>query len=87
MTTLADGNKLAAEIRASVRERALELSGPAPKLVAVLVGENPASEIYVRNKARDAEKSGLRSEVLRLPASTPQSGHTGRASRVKSAPR
>jgi methylenetetrahydrofolate dehydrogenase (NADP+)/methenyltetrahydrofolate cyclohydrolase len=73
VTTLADGNKLAAEIRASVRERALQLPGPAPKLIAVLVGEDPASEIYVRNKARDAEKSGLRSEVLRLPASTAQS--------------
>jgi methylenetetrahydrofolate dehydrogenase (NADP+)/methenyltetrahydrofolate cyclohydrolase len=73
VTTLADGNKLAAEVRSNVRERALQLSGPAPKLVAILVGEDPASEIYVRNKARDAEKSGLRSEVLRLPASTPQS--------------
>jgi len=72
MATVADGNKLAAEIRASVRERALALSGPAPKLVAVLVGDDPASEIYVRNKARDAEKSALQSEVLRLPAQTTQ---------------
>jgi methylenetetrahydrofolate dehydrogenase (NADP+)/methenyltetrahydrofolate cyclohydrolase len=72
MATVADGNKLAAEIRASVRERALALSGPAPKLVAVLVGDDPASEIYVRNKARDAEKSALQSEVLRLPAHTTQ---------------
>jgi len=72
VATVADGNKLAAEIRSSVRERALQLAGPAPKLVAVLVGEDPASEIYVRNKARDAEKSGLRSEVVRLPANTPQ---------------
>jgi methylenetetrahydrofolate dehydrogenase (NADP+)/methenyltetrahydrofolate cyclohydrolase len=69
---VADGNKLAAEIRASVRERALQLPGPAPKLVAVLVGEDQASEIYVRNKARDAEKAGLQSEVVRLPASTSQ---------------
>jgi len=72
VATVADGNKLAAEIRSSVRDRALRLTGPAPKLVAVLVGEDPASEIYVRNKARDAEKSGLRSEVVRLPANTPQ---------------
>jgi methylenetetrahydrofolate dehydrogenase (NADP+)/methenyltetrahydrofolate cyclohydrolase len=66
-----DGNKLAAEIRASVRERALALPHP-PKLVAVLVGDDPASEVYVRNKARDAEKSGLRSAVVRLPSSTTQ---------------
>ena len=72
MAIVADGNKLAAEIRTSVRERALQLSGSAPKLVAVLVGDDPASEIYVRNKARDAEKAGLLSEVVRLPASTTQ---------------
>ncbi|HXZ85449.1 MAG TPA: bifunctional 5,10-methylenetetrahydrofolate dehydrogenase/5,10-methenyltetrahydrofolate cyclohydrolase [Myxococcota bacterium] len=75
---LVDGNKLAAEIRASVRERALALSGPAPRLVAVLVGDDPASEIYVRNKARDAEKAGLGSEVVRLPAHTTQAELLGR---------
>ena len=68
MTTVVDGNKLAAEIRASVRERALQLSGPPPKLVAVLVGDDEASQIYVRHKARDAQKAGLESEVVRLPA-------------------
>jgi methylenetetrahydrofolate dehydrogenase (NADP+)/methenyltetrahydrofolate cyclohydrolase len=72
MATVVDGNKLAAEIRASVRERAVQLAGPAPRLVAVLVGDDPASELYVRNTARDAEKAGLQSEVLRLPASTSQ---------------
>jgi methylenetetrahydrofolate dehydrogenase (NADP+)/methenyltetrahydrofolate cyclohydrolase len=86
MTTVVDGNKLAAEIRASVRERALELSGPSPKLVAVLVGDDPASEIYVRNKARDAEKAGLQSEVLRLPASTSQQELLGRIAALNSDP-
>jgi methylenetetrahydrofolate dehydrogenase (NADP+)/methenyltetrahydrofolate cyclohydrolase len=70
--TVVDGNKLAAEVRASVRERALRLTGPPPKLVAVLVGDDEASEIYVRNKARDAEKAGLASEVVRLPTRTSQ---------------
>ena len=72
MAAVVDGNKLAAEIRARLRERVLERSGPVPKLVAVLVGEDPASEVYVRNKARDAEKAALESEVLRLSAATSQ---------------
>jgi methylenetetrahydrofolate dehydrogenase (NADP+)/methenyltetrahydrofolate cyclohydrolase len=71
VTTVVDGKKLAAEVRAHVRERAERLPGR-PKLVAVLVGEDPASEIYVRNKARDAEKSGLDSEVIRLSDATPE---------------
>jgi methylenetetrahydrofolate dehydrogenase (NADP+)/methenyltetrahydrofolate cyclohydrolase len=87
VAVLVDGNKLAAEIRSSVRARALELPGPAPRLVAVLVGEDPASEIYVRNKAKDAEKAGLESEVVRLPASTSQAELLARVAALNAEPR
>ena len=44
----------------------------APALAVVLVGNNPASEIYVRNKKRSCEKVGIRSVAFDLPASTTQ---------------
>jgi len=60
---------VAREIREQVRAEASALSrdGPAPRLVVVLVGENPASEAYVSAKTRAALESGLRAETRRLP--------------------
>jgi len=66
-----DGNELAAEIRAEVREAAKGIA-PKPHLVAVLVGDDPASKLYVGAKAKDCEDSGLRSTIHDLPASTSQ---------------
>lgn len=68
--TLIDGKAIAATIREELgREvRALNEKGITPGLVAVLVGENPASVTYVRNKAKAAEEIGMHSEVVRLPA-------------------
>ena len=63
-----DGATLAKEIRAEVAAAvaALQLEhGITPRLDVVLVGEDPASHIYVRNKARAAEEVGIRSEVSR----------------------
>jgi methylenetetrahydrofolate dehydrogenase (NADP+)/methenyltetrahydrofolate cyclohydrolase len=59
-----DGTKIAAEIRAEVaaEARALALSGLRPGLAVVLVGHNPASEVYVRGKVKSSQEVGLYSE-------------------------
>ena len=64
--TVLDGNRIAAAIKAEVAEQVKDLSlrGLKPGLAAVLVGHNPASEIYVRNKVRTCEALGLFSEQI-----------------------
>jgi methylenetetrahydrofolate dehydrogenase (NADP+)/methenyltetrahydrofolate cyclohydrolase len=66
-----DGKKVAQEIRSEVKERAKPLiaRGIVPGLAAVLVGDDPASQIYVRSKTRACEEAGLFSEGVILPAS------------------
>jgi methylenetetrahydrofolate dehydrogenase (NADP+) / methenyltetrahydrofolate cyclohydrolase len=71
--TRIDGKKLAAQVRDEVRAAAAELAeatGVVPGLAAVRVGDDPASEVYVRNKRRACEKAGLTSWEHHLPAST-----------------
>ncbi|MHB8852974.1 MAG: bifunctional methylenetetrahydrofolate dehydrogenase/methenyltetrahydrofolate cyclohydrolase FolD [Ignavibacteriaceae bacterium] len=68
---LIDGKKTASEIRNELKieiSRLVELGKNIPGLVAVLVGENPASEIYVRSKAKACEEIGMRSKVEKLGA-------------------
>lgn len=67
-----DGKKVATEIRAEVAERVARLlgRGVAPRLDVVLVGDDPASRIYVGSKARVSEKLGMVSQTHRLPAET-----------------
>ncbi len=62
--TILDGTKIASEIRAEVaaEARALAEAGMRPGLAVVLVGHNPASEIYVRGKVKSSEEVGLYSE-------------------------
>jgi methylenetetrahydrofolate dehydrogenase (NADP+)/methenyltetrahydrofolate cyclohydrolase len=62
--TILDGNKIAAEIRAEVAAEAKTLAeaGMRPGLAVVLVGHNPASEIYVRGKVKSSEEVGIYSE-------------------------
>jgi methylenetetrahydrofolate dehydrogenase (NADP+)/methenyltetrahydrofolate cyclohydrolase len=62
--TILDGNKIASEIRAEVAAEAKSLAqaGTRPGLAVVLVGHNPASEIYVRGKVKSSEEIGLYSE-------------------------
>ncbi len=66
---LLDGAELAREIRAQCTERVRRLaeSGPAPGLAVILVGESPASAIYVKHKVSDCEQVGIRSFLHRLP--------------------
>jgi methylenetetrahydrofolate dehydrogenase (NADP+)/methenyltetrahydrofolate cyclohydrolase len=68
-----DGKAIAAEIRADVRTRVAQRSTAgqrAPGLVVVLVGDNPASQVYVRNKQNACREVGFHSELLQLPADT-----------------
>ena len=70
---LIDGKAAAAQLRAAVAKAAAEIKakhGFEPGLAAVLVGENPASEIYVRSKGNASSEAGLKSFEHRLPAST-----------------
>jgi len=70
-----DGKAVAAEVRAEVAEqtaRFREATGITPHLAAVLVGDNPASAVYVRNKRKACEASGIRSTLYQLPATLTQ---------------
>jgi methylenetetrahydrofolate dehydrogenase (NADP+)/methenyltetrahydrofolate cyclohydrolase len=64
-----DGKILAAELRAKIAAgvRALTERGVVPGLAVVLVGDNPASEVYVRNKSKAVQEAGMRSFDERLP--------------------
>src|SRR5467141_1523401 len=65
-----DGKALAAAVRASVKETVAQLAarGIRPGLAVILAGDNPASAVYVRNKVRACEETGVRSEVHRYGA-------------------
>jgi methylenetetrahydrofolate dehydrogenase (NADP+)/methenyltetrahydrofolate cyclohydrolase len=75
MATILDGKKLAetmqAEIAAGV-QALVQRAGVRPGLAAVLVGENPASQVYVRNKRRACERVGMESWLHHLSADLPQ---------------
>jgi methylenetetrahydrofolate dehydrogenase (NADP+)/methenyltetrahydrofolate cyclohydrolase len=70
-----DGKAVAAEVRERVRlgvEELLASGGPKPGLATVLVGDDPASKIYVRNKGEACREAGMNSFNHDLPADTPQ---------------
>src|SRR5512146_3131672 len=70
--TILDGTRIANEIKAEVAAEAKDLfeAGIRPGLVAVLVGDDPASEVYVRSKVRACEALGFFSEQIVRPASS-----------------
>ncbi len=67
---LIDGNALSKQLRAEVAQRsaALLAKGITPGLAVVLVGENPASQVYVRNKVKACQDNGLHSVLEQYPA-------------------
>ena len=69
-----DGVAIAREIRTELTERVagLRAEGIVPGLSVVLVGDDPASAVYVRAKGKACEELGMRGETIRLPAETPQ---------------
>ncbi|HEL1670157.1 TPA: bifunctional methylenetetrahydrofolate dehydrogenase/methenyltetrahydrofolate cyclohydrolase [Streptococcus suis] len=68
--TVIDGKALGVKLQAALAEKTARLKeekGLVPGLVVILVGENPASQVYVRNKERSALVAGFKSEVVRVP--------------------
>ena len=67
---LIDGNALARQVRADVADRvqALKARGIEPHLAIILVGEDPASEVYVKHKVNDSSQTGLKATLERYPA-------------------
>jgi methylenetetrahydrofolate dehydrogenase (NADP+)/methenyltetrahydrofolate cyclohydrolase len=74
MAKLIDGKTIAQGIRLEVADgvASLKRRGIEPRLVVVLVGNNPASETYVRNKGKACDSVGIRSETLAFPDTLPQ---------------
>ncbi|MCO6458224.1 MAG: bifunctional 5,10-methylenetetrahydrofolate dehydrogenase/5,10-methenyltetrahydrofolate cyclohydrolase [Pirellulaceae bacterium] len=73
--TLLDGTAIAGEIRAELSDEVAEFienNGVTPCLAAILVGQNPASQVYVRSKRKACEQVGLESVLHRLPEDVPQ---------------
>ena len=70
--TIIDGKALAAKLQIALADKVAEMkekTGLVPGLVVILVGEDPASQVYVRNKERSALAAGFKSDVVRLPES------------------
>ena len=75
MAKLIDGKKISADIRAELRAETAEFiakTGVTPKLAVVLAGDNPASQVYVRNKGKACEEVGFLAEQIDMPATTTQ---------------
>ena len=76
MAQIIDGKKISAEVRAEIKERTLAFeaeNGFKPGLAVIIVGSDPASQVYVRNKRRACEEVGFYSEAYELPEETTQS--------------
>ena len=75
MAQIIDGKALAAKLQGQLTEKTAKLkeeTGLVPGLVVILVGDNPASQVYVRNKERSALAAGFCSEVVRVPETITQ---------------
>jgi methylenetetrahydrofolate dehydrogenase (NADP+)/methenyltetrahydrofolate cyclohydrolase len=84
-----DGNVLAREIRAEWKARSdlLTEQGMQPGLAVIIVGSNPASSIYVRNKARACDEAGIHSEIHSFPENASQSDVIQRIRELNADPR
>ncbi len=83
-----DGKVLSAEIREQVSRRveALKQRGVTPGLAVILVGDDPASEIYVRNKGKGCEETGMLSRTVKMDASTTQDALEAEIDRLNADP-
>ena len=75
MANIIDGKLIAEKLRSTIKrnvERITQESGVQPGLAVILVGDDPASQIYVRNKKRACEEVGIKSFEYVLPAETPE---------------
>lgn len=81
MADIIDGKALSAAIKDEVRSEVASAEakyGRKPCLCVIIVGENPASQVYVRNKVKAAAYTGMESRLIELPASTSQEELLGR---------
>ena len=85
-----DGKAVARKLRAEYRarvDRLIETQGLRPGLAVILVGDNPASKVYVRNKVKACEDTGIRSELIALPADAPEARLLEEIDRLNADPR
>src|SRR5471032_2255371 len=87
--TIIDGKSLAAAVRAAQKSAvdSLAARGVRPGLAAILAGDDPASRVYVRNKARACEETGVRSEVHEFPQSVSETALLERVAQLNADPR
>ncbi|MBQ6928469.1 MAG: bifunctional 5,10-methylenetetrahydrofolate dehydrogenase/5,10-methenyltetrahydrofolate cyclohydrolase [Oscillospiraceae bacterium] len=81
MYTILDGKALASEIRREVREEASKLPRR-PGIAVILVGDDPASQLYVSNKGKDCDECGFLSRRIDFPASVTEAELLGTISRL-----
>ena len=88
LTTIIDGKALAADVEAETRARTKMLAGQGivPGLATVLVGENPASQMYIRLKHSACSRVGIRSENVALPADSTEEELIARIQELNSRP-
>ena len=87
--TLIDGKSLAAAVRAEQKNAVASLvaRGVRPGLAAILAGSDPASRVYVRNKSRACDETGVRSELHEFPEQVSESALLERLARLNADPR
>lgn len=75
MASIISGTEIGKQIRQSIADRVVKLQdkGITPGLAVILVGDNPASQTYVRNKQKSCEAIGIYSELVKLPEETKES--------------
>lgn len=89
MAKLIDGKAISAEVRAEIKSETADFvakTGIRPGLAVIIVGEDPASQVYVRNKKRACEEVGFYSESYELPASTSQEELEALVEKLNAAP-
>ena len=86
---LIDGTAIGKAMRAELAGEigTLQAKGVRPGLAVVLVGENPASQVYVRMKGKACEEAGMHSETIRLPAETTEAGLLAVVDRLNADPK
>jgi methylenetetrahydrofolate dehydrogenase (NADP+)/methenyltetrahydrofolate cyclohydrolase len=90
MPKIIDGKKIAATLRGHIAAQIAEIKaahGVAPGLATILVGEDPASEVYVRNKARQTQEAGMLSFAHKLSSDTREDELLALISRLNADPR
>jgi methylenetetrahydrofolate dehydrogenase (NADP+)/methenyltetrahydrofolate cyclohydrolase len=89
LAKIIDGKSLAASVRAAQKNAidALATRGVRPGLAAILVGNDPASHVYVRNKARACEETGVRSETHAFPDDIAETALLERVAQLNADPR